>query len=109
MKNTSTNWWIRHDEFDDLGTFYSDDNDSVASLDLSSQLEDLNIQDSSDLLYANCCDKVNVYQDLHQDFDYEFNGQHLFLNIVKMTHLGNLKIKNQLILNQSMLMKPQVE
>ena len=30
-----------HDEFDDLGTFYLDDNDSIASLDLSYEMYDV--------------------------------------------------------------------
>ena len=72
--------------YDELDTFYSDcDDDSIASPDLSYDIDDVDTPDDIDLFYAQCCEievnleKANTYKELHHSFEYEFAEQHLYL------------------------------
>ena len=80
-------------------TFWSDD-ESISDFDPLPDAEDDAIIDSIDLFQISCCnldiqvDRVNLTQDLDPSFQYDFNGQHVFLaQPQRRKQLRNLKIR----------------
>ena len=61
------------------------DDDSIASPDLSYDINDVVTPDDINLFYAQCCEievdleKANTFEELHHSFDYELAEQHLYL------------------------------